>query len=484
MKLQVLSEPDLEFAKDTYPCPRIGIASFDVYDSKRELRRDKINIGAVGTDRGLEKLRVWLERCQSPIAAKKDTLQRNLYPAFPGFNAEKGFKATLVVSDEGFKSIVEDEISKVINNNATHEERVQKSLDLYKTPIKYLARNRKAVDVIICVVPDELYDVIAKESVEEEKNEEIEQSIADSEDKISEIENNFRRALKAESLQLEKPLQIIREKSLTDLSPQDAASKAWNFCTAIYYKTNQTVPWKLVNNANEPPVCFVGVGFFRSRDREVIHTSLTQIFDELGNNVILRGGQAYLDDKGDRRPHLTGEQSITLLGRAIDDYILANETHPARLVIHKTSLFTEEEKEGFLFACKERGINRVDLISFLDTTDRAFRIGKYPPLRGTLISFDNKAHLLYTRGAVPFYKTYTGLYIPQPLEIRIAHSDSSVEKIAREILGLTKMNWNTTRFDGKYPITLLCSQKVGEIMKYLKEDYEPKPDVISYGYYM
>jgi argonaute-like protein implicated in RNA metabolism and viral defense len=198
----------------------------------------------------------------------------------------------------------------------------------------------------------------------------------------------------------------------------------------------------------------------------------------------LRGGQAYLDDKGDRRPHLTGEQSMILLGRAIDDYILSNETHPARLVIHKTSLFTEEEKEGFLYACKERGINRVDLITFLDTTDRAFRFGKYPPLRGTLVSFDEKAHLLYTRGSVPFYKTYSGLYIPQPLEIRIAHSDSSVEKISREILGLTKMNWNSTRFDGKFPITLRCSQKVGEIMKYLKDGYEPKPDVISYGYYM
>ncbi|HMM78415.1 MAG TPA: hypothetical protein PKC65_00170 [Pyrinomonadaceae bacterium] len=85
---------------------------------------------------------------------------------------------------------------------------------------------------------------------------------------------------------------------------------------------------------------------------------------------------------------------------------------------------------------------------------------------------------------MPFYKTYTGMYIPQPLEIRVEHSDSSIEKIAREILGLTKMNWNSTRFDGKYPITLLCSKKVGEIMKYLDEGFEPKPDVISYGYYM
>jgi hypothetical protein len=234
MKLQVLQEPELEFAKDKYICPRIGIASFDVYDSKREIRRDKINIGAVGTERGLEKLRDWLERCKLPIEAKKDTLQRNLYPAFPGFNAERGFKATLIVSDEGFKSILEDDVAKLIKSNSTRDEKIDEALELYKTPIKYLARNRKAIDVIICVLPDDLYDVIAKDSVDEEKDEEIEESITEKEDKIPDIENNFRRAIKAESLQLEKPLQIIREKSLTDLAPQDASSKAWNLSTAIY----------------------------------------------------------------------------------------------------------------------------------------------------------------------------------------------------------------------------------------------------------
>lgn len=484
MNLLQLTEPELEFAKDRYICPRIGIASFDVYDSQREIRRDKINIGAVGTEKGLEKLRFWLERCKLPIEQKRDTLQPNLYPAFPGFNLERGFKATLVVSDEGFKSIPDSKIQTIIDSDVTREKKVDDALDVYKTAITFLARNRRALDVIVCVIPDELFEAIAKESATEERDEEIEETISDAEDKPSDIENNFRRALKAASLKLEKPLQLVQEKSLTDKSPQDAASKAWNFCTAIYYKTNQTVPWKLVGNTNDPTACFVGIGFFRSRDKEVIHTSLAQIFDELGNNVILRGGQAYQDDKIDRRPHLTGDQTTALLGRALDDYKLANETLPARLVVHKTSLFTGEEKEACVSTCKERGIDRVDLISFVDTTDRAFRIGQYPPYRGTLVSFDKKNHLLYTRGSVPFYKTYTGMYIPQPLEIRVEHSDSSIEKIAREILGLTKMNWNSTRFDGKYPITLLCSKKVGEIMKYLDEGFEPKPDVISYGYYM
>ncbi|HVQ37744.1 MAG TPA: hypothetical protein VMS31_09435 [Pyrinomonadaceae bacterium] len=341
-----------------------------------------------------------------------------------------------------------------------------------------MARNRRAIDVIICVLPNDLYNAITKE-----EQDEIEESITKHEDSLPDLEYNFRRALKAESLRLEKPIQVVREQSLTEQASQDAATRAWNFCVALYYKTNQTVPWKLVTDLNEPRVCFVGIGFFRSRDRKSTHTSLAQIFDELGNNVILRGGLAH-EEKFDRRPHLDRDQAQMLLKRALDDYVLANETQPGRLVVHKTSLYTEREREGFLNACDERNIRRVDLVSFLDTTDRALRSGQYPPARGTHITLDERAHLLYTRGSVPFYRTYAGLYIPQPLEIRIDQADSSAEKICREVLGLTKMNWNSARFDGKYPITLRCAQKVGEIMKYLPFDYEPKPETINYGFYM
>ena len=59
--------------------------------------------------------------------------------------------------------------------------------------------------------------------------------------------------------------------------------------------------------------------------------------------------------------------------------------------------------------------------------------------------------------------------------------EQSADFLAREILGLTKMNWNNTQVDGKYPITLSCARKVGEIMKYLEEHDHPQ---IRYGYYM
>jgi len=67
------------------------------------------------------------------------------------------------------------------------------------------------------------------------------------------------------------------------------------------------------------------------------------------------------------------------------------------------------------------------------------------------------------------------------LEIRLFKYDESPELICREILALTKMNWNNTQFDRRFPITIECARNVGTILKYLK----PEDKVhIKYSFYM
>jgi hypothetical protein len=71
--------------------------------------------------------------------------------------------------------------------------------------------------------------------------------------------------------------------------------------------------------------------------------------------------------------------------------------------------------------------------------------------------------------------------VPSPLEIRLFDHDSSLEDVATEILGLSKMNWNNTQLDGRLPITLECAKRVGDIIKYVDEKEKPQ---VSYSYYM
>ena len=476
MKLEILNEPILEFGSDSHICPRAGISKYDVYDTRLSTRREKIFIGGIGTTDDLEKLYKWIERCKKVIPGKSGANQPELFPEFCGFNKDAGFKAEMAIQDDLTRSIILSEMREILKIKDWND-RVEKAVDLYYRHIKFLAQNRP-VNVIVCVIPDDLYAAIIKEearpdepTLEEDENE-VKKEI---------IEINFRRALKAKAMHLGIPTQLAISQSLdaNATGRQDDATKAWNFATALYYKANQTVSWKLVTNQNRPSVCYVGIGFYRSRDKKVLHTSLAQIFDELGNGVILRGTPIGLRD--DRTPHLSANQAYDLLQLALDEYNNAMDTSPARLVIHKSSNYNDEEIDGFRQAVKEMRVRSTDFVTILDSNLRLFRSGIYPPYRGTHVTLDDKTHLLYTRGSVEYYRTYTGKYIPQPLEVRIVESDESPGQICKEILGLTKMNWNNTQFDQKYPVTIGCARKVGQIMKYVPEGEHPQ---IRYSYYM
>lgn len=483
MKLFSIDEPDLLFAQATHVCPRAGITRFGVYDSLQQSRRERIHVGAVGNAQGLDKLNRWLEICSKEIAGKTGDTHPNLFPAFCGFNRNSGFKAELLLSVEIARQITNSDLTD-LNKVALWDQQVERAVELYYREIKFLAQNR-TVDVIVCVLPDTLYSKVSVEGetdAEQSSDEQDEQPEVDDEEELNELEVNFRRMLKAKAMSLGRPIQIVREHSLElDVADQqDGATKAWNFCTALYYKSGQTIPWKMSTDKNRPSVCAMGVSFYRSRDRQTLNTSLAQIFDELGNGLILRGTPVQ-QDKMDRRPFLSAEQAAELVSRGLSEYRDAVRTMPARVVIHKSSKFRPGELDGFRQAAKSLGVGAIDFVTVMSSSMRLFRGKPYPPFRGTRIELESGIHLLYTRGSVPYYCTYPGKYIPEPLELRIVESEESPAVISHEVLALTKMNWNNTQLDGKFPVTIGCSRKVGEILKYLTMEEMPQ---IRYSFYM
>lgn len=486
MKLFALPEPELQFAQGSHICPRAGISRFSVYDSLLKTRRDRIHVGAVGNAEGLEKFANWLNICSYEILGKKGARQPNLFPAFPGFNQNSGFQANFLFNSEIARQIPKIDL-KEVSNISLWDQRVAQATELYFKEVKFLAQNR-TVDVIVCIIPESLYGKVTHEGMKADyeslENSEmpVVQDDENEEEDITEIENNFRRQLKARVMTLGRPIQIIREHSLESVhtDQQDEATKAWNFCTALYYKSGQTIPWKMVTDISKPSVCAIGISFYKSRDKKYLNTSLAQMFDELGNGLILRGTPIQ-QDKNDRHPYMTAEQSYVLLERALSEYKDALRTMPARVVIHKSANFRDSELDGLQSAARKVGIDAIDFVTVMESNLRLFRGATYPPYRGVRVELDSNTHLLYTRGSVPYYETYTGKYIPEPLEIRVVESEESPATVCQEILTLTKMNWNNTQFDGKYPVTLGCSRKVGEILKYLPEDQIPQ---IRYSYYM
>lgn len=490
--ISFIEEPDLQFGTDNFICPKFGVEKYLPYDINA-VRPERVKTGIIGKASTIPDFISWLRTCEDFIPGKKSKVRQNLnlFPSFPGFNTKVAFKSELVYDESFIRNIVNSKFDEL--NDKSNIQKKELICDLYFQEIKYLAQNKRP-DVIICLLPEDDIPLQDEDEIEVEEEEENanEVSEAEDEDEVEEVEeveegryNNdwefdLRRMLKAKSMEYKIPIQIIRDRIVKPSSSmQDKATIAWNLFTALYYKAFGT-PWAMIRNEKLPPSCYAGISFYRSRDKKTIQTSIAQIFNEYGKGVILRGSEVEIK-KEDRQPHLTDNQAFEILNQALKEYKASLDVFPARLVLHKTSNFTEEEINGFNKVLIENKISKADYVSILKSNIKLYRNALYPPRRGTLLSLTDKHHIFYTRGTVEYFKTYTGKYIPQPLDIRIFRCDSSVKLIIGEILSLTKMNWNNTQFDRKFPITIESAKKVGDIMKYIPMDMTPE---IRYSFYM
>ena len=161
MKLNHWPEPELEFGDNTHICPRVGITEYNVYDINTPPRRDSIFLGAVGTGNNLEKLNQWIDKCSNYIRATNKENKLNLRVDFCGFNSESGFKTKFIYEERICRKLSNSEIQEIIGMSSWNE-RVNMAVDCYYNQIKFLAQNRE-VDVILCVISNNLYDSLVKE---------------------------------------------------------------------------------------------------------------------------------------------------------------------------------------------------------------------------------------------------------------------------------------------------------------------------------
>lgn len=481
MRLRYIEEPSLQFGLGHHICPKSGIYSLNPFDIE-QVRPEKITIGVVGKSDSVDAVLEWIDSCKTHIAGKESkTPHPNLFMNFCGFNKNIGFKCEVNYDSTYLRKLNNSDLERIVKKADSLETIITEITELYLAEIKFLSKNKKP-DVILCALPESIMKHItgAKEVSPDQENDvaAVEKDV-DEED-ISKKEQNFRRNLKAKAMQYNVPIQIIRDRvAKPTREMQDPATIAWNFFTALYYKASGT-PWALIRKDSAETTCYAGISFFRSRDRDSTQTSIAQIFNELGKGVILRGEEIVLQ-KNDRTPHLSEEQAYNLLKQSLTEYYEAVKIFPKRLVIHKTSNFSEDEIFGFTQSAKDLHINQLDLITLQVSDLRLYRSGNYPPMRGTHLAMSDKHHLLYTRGSVPYYETYPGKYIPRAIEVKLAQHDESPNIICDEILSLTKMNWNNTQFDRQMPITIECARNVGEILKYLDPGDQMQ---LKYSYYM
>lgn len=492
MKLEFLHpEPDLEFG-DKGKCHdiRFGIGHYGTFDYQDDRGPREIRIGLVGTEETINAITEWLKQCKEEIPAKPSK-QPRLYPPFPGFATTHGFYSKLIwdVNNARLVTLPDNLSTKRKHFNRT----VKQVVEAYVEEVTNLLERLDA-HVVICAPPLEHLKIttqILEEPVEESEDADEEESDEEEGPTVLRSKFDFHDFLKARTLHLRVPIQIVlpatydeskkaAQKKIMNRDQQDEATRAWNLHTALYYKA-RGVPWRMVRDTSELSTCYLGVSFFRTLDRQRIYASSAQVFNQLGEGVIVRGGLAF--EKENRQIYLDKNGAMSLAAKALDAFWNEHYHYPARVVLHKTSPYTEDETKGFTQALKEKGIKKIDLLHMKESFNRLFRTSEYATLRGTLWHLEDRKAILYTRGSVYFYETYPGKYPPRSLFVNSVSSDRPFKELLMETQALTKMNWNTTRFDGHLPITLRAARQVGRILKYVDEDDVPKIPA-AYRYYM
>ena len=479
MSVTVLGEPVLEFAgRQRHIDPRFGIASYGPADRGSEDSPRDINVGLVGDASSNASAQEWMHRCAAGVPAKAKNSYPNLWQPFPGFNADTGFGASLVFTDRLQRPIRARDLANLQPHRG--EIAVREAVDLYLAEIESLAQSAQP-RVIVCVMPLPLLQAGVAEAPSDD---EVEPGAP----RTQSLAGQFHDLLKAEAMRYRVPLQLMRpstyepklgRNTVKRAQLQDEATRAWNFLTALYYKAGGT-PWRLVRDDTDLDSCFVGVSFYW-RDDGSAATSVAQVFNERGDGVVVRGGPA-TRSTDDKQLHQREEDAYELLRDALKAFRNEHKHLPARIVVHKTTSFTESETTGMMRAVEDQDVESAELIWVSQGTDvRLFRTGAQPPLRGTLLELQGDYGLLYTRGAVEYYGTYPGQYVPRPIALRPAYSERPMTELAAEVLALSKMNWNSTQFDGQLPVSIRTARDVSDVVRRLEEGTPVEP---RYAFYM
>jgi len=499
-----VEETKLVFANDQISVdPKEGLTLFGPANANGNSQRS-IRVAAIGTGQGIDTLKAYLETARQRITPGLNS-KGNLYdpicfPDFPGASPSASFRVNFVTETAIQRVIPETYFAKAVESSKVST-KLKQVVDLVVAKLQTLADSEPEPDVVVIVLPPCVEKECAAVGAAFRGQKVVLSPIQmmlrrfekqraltgqellqlDFSDPAAQATGywNLHHALKAHAMFTGLTTQVAWETTLRGEGlTQDPASAAWNFFTALYYKSNN-IPWQLASVPQS--TCFVGVTFYKESPLEGadMQSSLAQVFSGRGEGLVLKGEKALVDKKRDRKPHLTEAGAQQLLSKALGLYQQMHSIKPARVVLHKTSRYWPEELHGFRNALGD--IPSHDFLALDRLGVRFMRVGQKPPLRGTVVTLSPHRHIIYTTGYVPHLCDYPGMRVPVPLQIVEHHGESPVETLAREILALTKVNWNSCVFCNGDPITIQFARSVGHILTELPKGIEPQT---KYKFYM
>lgn len=480
-KIFKYQEPELQFAfRQHLIDARDGLTIFGPYDLGK---LNDFSVGIIGTRDGIRRGKIYLQTINRPVHHIKQDIA---YPFFPGFEEVFGIKLN-------FNSIpevcIEENTIKLIAKYSDNHIRVGELVDLYVDQIlKFNGENERRPNLWFVIIPDLIYRVCRPKSIvtgkgainvglsdfrsgllfPDERTEKWRQSYY--------YENHFHNQLKIKLLKHTILTQILKESTIAyqEIYPKKAeklrisdTAKAWNISTTLYYKLGG-LPWKL--SKIREGVCYIGLTFKKDDTQEQPNYACcaAQMFLDSGDGMVFRGRVGPYYNPETKEYHLTRDRAKDMIIQVVEAYKRSNnQKPPKKLFIHGKTFFEDDEWNGFNDAVKDED-ERVELIGIRIQNEKDFKLfrssGDFPILRGSAFIKKGNEAFLWTKGFIPRIQSILGLETPNALNVRIVRGEADINHVCRDILSLTKLNYNACIFCDGQPVTLKFADTIGEIL--------------------
>ncbi len=277
--------------------------------------------------------------------------------------------------------------------------------------------------------------------------------------------------------------QFLEQSTLSD----QLQCRIWWWLSLAFYVKALRTPWVLDDLDKDS--AYVGIGMSydpaQAQGKRVV-MGCSHIYSSRGEGLQYRLSQVENPVFYGKNPFLSRDDARRVGEQIRELFFESRSSIPKRVVIHKRTRFTKDEQIGL-----KEGLSGVAEIEMLEIViDDSLRYvassvdsrgmlheDNYPVSRGTVVRVDDFTALVWVHGvtnAVGNRRYYQGKRrIPAPLTVRRHCGQSDVKDLATEIIGLSKMNWNTFDLYTKLPATVQSSNEIARIGSLLGA-FQPK----------
>jgi hypothetical protein len=311
--------------------------------------------------------------------------------------------------------------------------------------------------------------------------------IVEPEERVFYLHDLLKRNLLARNL----PSQYVERDTL---NRADQGSVLNNFALASYAKVGG-FPWQL-KSPTITNCCIIGLSFHLLRaaspeEKQRTIVGIAELIDEFGIHLGMTVStiQVPYEEIKEFRKSFNALYIPRDLMEQLVKSVLSRYSHrpdltlPSRLIIHKTTPFHEDEVAGLQAALEdlEASIEYALVHIKEESLHRVYRENDKDAMRGMFLTLrdDFPEAVLWTVGKVPFRyrkdgaweyyeKSGTKIGTSDPIVVHLDPAsrcpDIDLRTVAHQVLGLTKMRWNTVELSIGLPASIYFARRAGKFV--------------------